>query len=84
MNTIISKMKYNDIWCTDDICVVLSEHNPEIGDELFFRELLYSVKKSKKIKAIDEPMFILEHSDEYRHYNFEYKQEEITVLWAIG
>ncbi len=76
-------MKYDDIWCTDDICVVLSEHNPEIGDELFFRGLLYSAKKSEKIKVIKEPMLILEYSEEYRRYNFEYKKEEITA-WILS
>lgn len=83
MSTIISKMKYDDIWCTDDICAVLSEHNSEIGDECFFRELLYSAKKSEKIKAINEPMLILEHSEEYRRYNFEYKKEEI-IAWILS
>lgn len=76
-------MKHDDIWCTDDICAVLSEHNDEVGDQCVFRDLLYSAKKSKKIEAINEPMFILEHTSEYRLYNFEYKQEEITA-WILS
>lgn len=34
-------MKHDDIWCTDDICAVLSEHNDEVGDQCVFRDLLY-------------------------------------------
>jgi len=76
-------MKHNDIWCTDDICAVLSEHNHEVGDRCVFRDLLYSAKKAKKIETINEPMFILEHTEEYKRYNFEYKQEQITA-WILS
>lgn len=48
-------MKYADVWCTDDICRVLSENNQEIGREAFFREIMYSAQNAKKIKPIYVP-----------------------------
>lgn len=59
MGTVISKMKYDDIWCTDDICVVLSEHNPKISDELFSVSYYIQQKNLKKLRQLMNPCLFL-------------------------
>lgn len=86
MNKMIKKMRYADIWTTDDTCKLLSEYNSEEGNELYFRDLLYSAKKAKKIKPIYIPPPSINKSrpqPDLRGYDYEYNREDI-LDWIMS
>jgi hypothetical protein len=85
MNKIIEKMRYTDMWSTNDTCKVLAENNIGIGNEFYFRDLLYSAQKAKKIKPhyIPPPSITLGiQQPNYELYNYEYNREDI-INWII-
>lgn len=51
---LIKKLKYADAWAENDICCMLAQCNPDIGNTGFFEELLKTAKKANTLKVINK------------------------------
>ena len=56
MKELINKMRYADTWSKNDLSKILAICNPTIGNEYFFRDLIYRAHEANLIKPISFPL----------------------------
>jgi hypothetical protein len=87
MKELIKKMKYADTWFKNDLGEVLAAYNPTIGDESFFKDLIYSAHEAGIIKPTSFPYspnngFFSEEVN-FTQYNFQYARESL-IDWVAS
>lgn len=52
ISDLVWQMQHADGWCKSDFATILAEYNKDIGDDYFFRELIYKAVAANKLTPV--------------------------------
>ena len=74
MDGLIKTMRYADIWCKNDLSKILATYNPSVGDEAFFKNLIYCAQEANIIRPTSIPHIVkagaFTHGTDLKQYNY--------------
>lgn len=85
MKELINKMRYADTWSKNDLSRILTLCNPTIGNEDFFRDLIYRAHEAKLIKPTSFPSIVkagaFSDQTNLSKHDFQYPRDSI-IDWV--